>query len=148
MGYAALQAGRVSIARQVYLVTIVTHQRQPWFADFFAARTVINELRRLNDTHMAESMAWVIMPEHIHWLMALGTTRSLSIAVKMLKGRSARALGLAALGGAVWQRSFHDHAVRREAELRLIARYIVMNPLRRGLVRRIGDYPHWDAIWL
>lgn len=148
MGYAALQAGRVSVARQVYFVTIVTHQRQPWFADFFAARIVVNELRRLNDTHMAESMAWVIMPEHIHWLMVLGTTRSLSVAVKILKGRSARALGLAALGGTVWQRSFYDHAVRREEELRSLARYIVMNPLRRGLVRRIGDYPHWDAIWL
>ena len=22
------------------------------------------------------------------------------------------------------------------------------NPLRAGLVTRIGDYPHWDAIWL
>jgi putative transposase len=29
-----------------------------------------------------------------------------------------------------------------------IARYIVANPLRAGLVERLGDYPHWDAVWL
>ncbi|MFM2004374.1 MAG: hypothetical protein RLZZ09_29 [Pseudomonadota bacterium] len=29
-----------------------------------------------------------------------------------------------------------------------IARYNVVNPLRAGLVDRIGDYPHWDAAWL
>jgi len=29
-----------------------------------------------------------------------------------------------------------------------MARYIVANPLRAGLVERIGDYPLWDATWL
>ncbi|RUQ45382.1 transposase, partial [Corynebacterium pseudodiphtheriticum] len=24
----------------------------------------------------------------------------------------------------------------------------VANPLRAGLVKRIGDYPLWDAIWI
>jgi hypothetical protein len=32
--------------------------------------------------------------------------------------------------------------------LRDIARYIIANPLRAGLAESIGDYPHWDAIWL
>ena len=31
---------------------------------------------------------------------------------------------------------------------RAAARYIVANPLRAGLVKQIGDYPLWDAIWL
>ncbi len=29
-----------------------------------------------------------------------------------------------------------------------IARYIVANPLRAGLVKKLGDYPYWDSIWL
>jgi hypothetical protein len=29
-----------------------------------------------------------------------------------------------------------------------MARYIIANPLRAGLVDRIGDYPLWDAMWL
>jgi hypothetical protein len=29
-----------------------------------------------------------------------------------------------------------------------LARYVVANPVRAGLVQRVGQYPHWDAIWL
>jgi REP element-mobilizing transposase RayT len=48
----------------------------------------------------------------------------------------------------VWQKGYHDRAVRREDDLQSIARYVVANPLRAGLVRRVGDYPLWDAVWL
>jgi putative transposase len=30
----------------------------------------------------------------------------------------------------------------------MIARYIVANPLRAGLVAKVGDYALWDACWL
>jgi len=29
-----------------------------------------------------------------------------------------------------------------------VARYIVANPIRAGLVDNIGQYPYWDAVWL
>jgi REP element-mobilizing transposase RayT len=50
--------------------------------------------------------------------------------------------------GSLWQPGFHDRAIRKEEDLQTVARYIVANPLRAGLVQRIGDYPLWDAIWL
>lgn len=50
--------------------------------------------------------------------------------------------------GPVWQRGFHDHALRREEDLRAVACYIVGNPLRAGLVQHVGDYPLWDTIWI
>jgi len=25
---------------------------------------------------------------------------------------------------------------------------LVANPLRKGLVEEIGQYPHWEAIWV
>ena len=50
--------------------------------------------------------------------------------------------------GALWQHGFHDRAIRREEDLAAVARYVVANPLRAGLVDRIGDYPLWDAVWL
>lgn len=48
----------------------------------------------------------------------------------------------------LWQKGFHDHAIRKEENIQQLARYIVANPLRAGLVEKIGDYPLWDAIWL
>ena len=50
--------------------------------------------------------------------------------------------------GAIWQKSFHDHALRADEDLRMVARYIVANPLRAGLVEQINDYPFWNAFWL
>jgi hypothetical protein len=38
--------------------------------------------------------------------------------------------------------------MRKDQDLQVAARYIVANPLRAGLVKRVGDYPLWDAIWL
>jgi len=52
------------------------------------------------------------------------------------------------LGQRIWQRGFHDHALRREEDLASAARYIVANPLRAGLCGKIGDYPYWNAQWL
>jgi REP element-mobilizing transposase RayT len=53
-----------------------------------------------------------------------------------------------AAGQPIWQKGFHDHALRREADVVGIARYIVRNPVRAGIVMRPGLYPHWDSIWL
>jgi hypothetical protein len=50
--------------------------------------------------------------------------------------------------GRVWQDGFFDHAVRRDEDVRTIARYIVSNPLRAGLVSNLGDYALWDACWI
>jgi hypothetical protein len=47
----------------------------------------------------------------------------------------------------VWERGFHDRALRHEDDLVDMARYLVLNPVRARVVRRIGDYPYWDAIW-
>ena len=40
------------------------------------------------------------------------------------------------------------HAVRREEDIRALARYIVAKPLRAGLVEWTGDYRLSDAVWL
>lgn len=48
----------------------------------------------------------------------------------------------------VWEKGFHDRALRGEATLKPAARYLVGNPLRAGLAEQIGDYPYWNSIWL
>jgi len=88
------------------------------------------------------------MPDHLHWLVELSDV-DLSRLVLRVKSCSAIALNRA-LGqcGRLWQKGFHDHALRKDEDLRAVARYVVANPLRAGLVDSVGDYPHWDAPWL
>ena len=144
----ALRSGRVCEANRAYLLTAVTYQRYPTFQDWRLARLLIAEMRRLHDQQLVHSLAWVVMPDHLHWLVQL-QAMPLPKLVLQLKSRSAIAINKARnASGRVWQKGFHDHALRREEDLTATARYIVANPLRAGLVQRVGDYPHWDAIWL
>lgn len=73
-----LRKGRVSESNRIYLVTTVTLDRQPCFQDLRATRhlaTALREAQRIGD---ARTLAYVAMPDHLHWLMQLGDKRNLS----------------------------------------------------------------------
>jgi REP element-mobilizing transposase RayT len=150
MSYDDLRKGRYSEQQRAYFVTTVLAKRERrYFADFFCARCVVAEMRALHDDEAVCSLAWVIMPDHVHWLFQLGEYMDLSAAIKRFKACSARRVnGYLHRQGALWQKSFYDHALRKDEDVRGVARYIVSNPLRAGLVKHVGDYPLWDAIWL
>ena len=146
-GQKRLRIGRVSEPGRIYLITCVCHRRQPVFSDWRFGRCAVRAL--MSTDNQASSLAFVVMPDHLHWLMQLQPGSNLSRAVQKMKGLTSQ--GLKAEGCTtlpVWQRGFHDHALRREEDIREVARYVVANPLRAGLVDSIGDYPLWDACWL
>jgi REP element-mobilizing transposase RayT len=138
-----LRKGRCSESGRIYLVTTVTRDRIPWFHDLLIARRVVQALLETHHRGWCETLAYVVMPDHLHWLLVLGDNQTLSNVVGGVKSVCAHRIGRC-----IWQAGFHDHAVRREEDLRNLGRYVVMNPLRAGLVNSLRDYPHWDAIWL
>lgn len=138
-----LRSGRHSEPGRIYLITTVTQQRIPWFRDLQKARRVVICLREAQQRGLAETLAYVLMPDHLHWLMSLGGVDDLAGVVSGVKSTSAHRAG-----HRIWQAGFHNHAVRREEGVVKLARYVVANPLRAGLVERLRDYPHWDAVWL
>jgi len=143
-----LRRGRVSEPGRLYLLTTPTRERLPLFADFCLARAAIGQLRMSDEEGACRTLAWVLMPDHLHWLVALGPT-SLGSLMCAFKSRSSGALYRAgAERRHIWQAGYHDRALRKEEDVRAVARYIVANPVRAGLVRRAGDYPHWDCVWL
>ena len=149
MSYDALRKGPYSCHYQVYCVTTVTRNRRPLFIDITTARLLVRELRHLHDDGDIISLAWVVMPDHLHWMIQLNDHWPLSRLVKTLKARSALAINRhLSQQGSLWQRAYYDHAARKDEDIRQLARYIVANPLRAGLVRDIGSYPHWDCIWM
>ncbi len=111
-------------------------------------RLVVNEFRRAEEDGKATSVAWVVMPDHFHWLIELHNG-DLPKLMQATKSRSARAINKArGLHETLWQKGYFDRALRREEDLKAMARYIVGNPLRAGIVDHIGEYSLWDAMWL
>ena len=143
-----LRRGRFSEPGRLYLLTTITHQRKPLFGDFHNARLLIQQLRRSDQEQACRSLAWVVMPDHLHWLIELKSV-TLGTLMRRFKSRSSLELHKAGVRHQpIWQTGYQDHALRREENVVHVARYIVANPLRAGLVSSIRDYPHWDAVWL
>jgi REP element-mobilizing transposase RayT len=144
----ALRLGRFSAPGQIYLVTTRLSKGRRIFTDWRLGWLVVQELRLVHEQDIAHSLAWVVMPDHLHWLFELrqGTLASV---MQRIKSRSGIALNKITGGsGRIWQLGYHDMAVRYEDHLKDFARYIVANPLRAGLVSSIRDYPLWDCKWL
>lgn len=138
-----LRKGRYSQQSQIYHITFTTINRTPTFNDFAKAHTLINIFKQSDQLQHTATLAFVIMPDHIHWLMQLTGSQSLSNVIKVIKSKAS-----VQLGKPIWQSGYYDHALRKDEDIQTIARYIVANPIRAGLVNKVGDYPHWDAIWL
>ena len=143
-----LLKGRYSEPGRIYLLTTVTDRRRPIFSDFHLGRLVVTQLRQAHDEGIVHSIAWVVMPDHCHWLVEL-RRKTLGELMCRIKSRSSVAVNRAAQSASrLWQKGYHDRALRQEDDLKAAARYIIKNPIRAQLTTRIGDYPLWDACWV
>jgi putative transposase len=143
-----LTGGRRSNLHSLYAITTVTRDRAPLFSKLDLAHCIAAQIAVSDEEGSTSTHAWVVMPDHVHWLFSL-ERRDLSACVARFKSRSARAIHQArGSRGRVWQSGYFDHRVRNEDDFRTQARYILDNPLRAGLVKKLADYPHWGCRWI
>jgi REP element-mobilizing transposase RayT len=148
-GNQALRRGRASIPNHIYLVTTVAHERNRIFEDFDAACLASKTLTTPELWPDGKLLAWVLMPDHLHLLVELGDNEPLSRVIQRVKSVTASALHRhSGLPSSIWQRAYHERALRQSDDIRTAARYVIANPLRAGLVTAIGAYPFWGAIWM
>ena len=89
------------------------------------------------------------MPDHAHLLVEGREAQSdLRRFVKMAKQRSGGVYSRR-FHRRLWQEGYFERVLRDPDDACLIARYIVMNPVRAGLVASPCDYPYvgttlWD----
>jgi len=142
-----LRNGRVSEPGRIYHVRFSIRLGSPSLSELSAARCVIKGL--IETAPQAETICFVVMPDHVHWLLRLKDGGDLSGVVRKAKSLASQGIrpvaGQEAFG---WQSGFFDRALRRDEDLTAVARYIVANPVRAGLVKSVSAYPHWDAVWL
>ena len=76
-----LRIGRYGELSRIYLLTTNTVERKPIFQDFALGRLVVEQFRFAQDKKWAKSLAWVVMPDHFHWLIELqqGSLKSAQI---------------------------------------------------------------------
>ncbi|HIE5094605.1 transposase [Stenotrophomonas maltophilia] len=147
MNRARLRLGRHSQIGQSYILTTITQGRRCCFDDAAVAQVVMDVIRRMDDDGLTYSLAYVVMPDHIHWLAEL---RAFSLDYVMQRFKSSSALRINRMlgrSGRFWQSSYHDHAIRSCESLFRHSMYVMGNPVRASLASCLGEYPHAWCRW-
>ena len=135
---------------KAYSLTLATAQRQPWFADETITEHCLGVLKDTAEAYQFEVYAFCFMPDHLHLLVG-SEEHDLIDFVKRFKQKtgwwfSNRYFGAGGLqasptgSSGLWQRSYYDHVVRSDENLRAAAEYILANPVQAGLSDEAGKY--------
>lgn len=127
-----------------YFITASTYQRRTLFQTDRMALLLVDVFSnyRLQNKYLLHE--FVVMPDHFHVL--LSPVASLEKAVQLIKGGfSYRAKRELEFSGEIWEKSFYDRRVRDAEEYERIRIYIHQNPVKRGLVKTVGEYPYSSA---
>jgi REP element-mobilizing transposase RayT len=95
------------------LLTTNVEDRRPIFRDGLAAEMLLEVIGEVQHEEAFELHSYVIMPDHVHLVVALPIGRSLGRIVKLIKGplawRYNRAKGAT---GKVWQDRYHERGLQ------------------------------------
>jgi len=81
------------------------------------------------------------MPDHVHLLISASERESIIEFVGEIKSLSTKMAWQHGYSGTIWQRSFYDHFLRKDEDCKMVANYIVHNPVRAGIVEHWQNYP-------
>jgi putative transposase len=113
-----------------YFVTWRLHKEQPELSA--AERTLVASAVRYFEDRRYELLAYVVMNDHIHVLVAPMDPHRLEGIIQGWKSYTGHALRRhAPRGSPVWQEEYFDRIVRDEPELIAKAQYILNNPWKR-----------------
>jgi REP element-mobilizing transposase RayT len=126
--------------RYAYHLVAVTTNREPLLVDD-VARGVVAALTEAAAATTFELLTYLVMPDHVH-LLAQGAADDAN-AIRFMQ-RFKQLTGFRykqRYGTALWQHSFYDRVLRRDEDLLTVARYILGNPIRAGLIAADGVWP-------
>ena len=97
-------------------------------------------VRFRNEQRRWYAQLFLLMPDHLHALIAFPADSQMPKVVAFFKEITAKKTGVR------WQRDFFDHRLRSDESLGEKAAYIRANPVRRGLVTDAEIWPwKWEC---
>jgi len=93
-----------------------------------------------------EVYAWCLMTNHVHLVVNPGPDEaSISRLMKRLAGKQTRHVNkIQSRTGSLWEGRFKASPIQADAYLLQCSRYVELNPVQAGMVRRAEDYP-WSS---
>jgi len=108
--------------------------------------TVVRDLLLAQDGSAYHLRAWVIMPNHVHVLAKMGEIKTMEEIVEEWKGISSQEINrILGRTGQVWHPDYFDRYMRDAEHYENTRRYIIMNPVKAGLVKNPNA---WEWSWV
>jgi len=129
-------------AERVFFITTVTAQRRAIFRQDATANLLVETLLHYRNQGKYLLHEFVIMPDHVHALIAPVPEISLERAVQFIKGGFSFRLKSRF---PIWQASFSNHRIRDFEDYQNYREYIWLNPVRAGFGERAEEYRYSSA---
>ena len=111
------------------------------------ARSILQTSMLHHDGQHYQSGDFVIMPNHVHWIVQPLENSKLWKSMQSIKRFVSTQLTKKGLhSGRLWQSESYDHLIRDRNELARIRKYIANNPKKAGL--KESAYTHATTNWL
>ena len=110
----------------------------PLLTDPELAERLLAAARNYDERNEWRCLLMLLMPDHVHALLAFPSGKAMATVVGSWKRYAARSLGVK------WQVNFFDHRVRSERELAETWIYVLRNPVAKGLCEKEED---WRWVW-
>jgi len=124
-----------------YHLTWGTARRKPLLIDTGLVRPLIEQLEREAKNGEMTLYAYCFMPDHVHLLLSPEGGQDVESFIQSYKSKTTRIYWETGNRGRLWQHGFYDHILRQEENIKQVARYILENPVRKGLIDDFREYP-------
>jgi putative transposase len=124
-----------------YFLTFCTNGRHRLFGNPEVVAVVWSQILRSAAQEQFAVVAYCFMPDHLHLLVEARSQNANCRAFIKLAKQLAGFHYATTFGGRLWQRYGFERVLRADEATLIVARYIVENPLRAGLVAKPESYP-------
>jgi len=126
----------------VYFITMVTKGRRHLFIPDVTSDIIRETMFFMSADLDFDFLAWVILPDHIHWLIKPGNNDYSDIVFSYKRRITAefRREGFITPNTTIWQDRFWERTVRNENEMSNYIEYIHYNPIKHGWVDCVANW--------
>jgi putative transposase len=125
-----------------YFITIVTDRKKKIFVSNEIIEQILKTLKDISAFYQFIIWVFCFMPDHFHILIE-GKSSDSDMRELISKFKQKTAYEFKKMyQERLWQENYYEHVLRNDEDTRNVARYILENPIRKGLVRDVLDYPY------
>ena len=137
-----------------FFFTLVTYEREKIFANEENINLLRNVIRNVKITHPFMIDAFVLLPDHMHFMWTLfPEDNDFSTKIRLIKSNFTRLCNpsykkintssrIYKKEQMIWQRRFWEHEIQSDNDLEEHFNYIHYNPVKHGYVNQVCDWPY------